>query len=376
MVTAVCNVFINSDLKSKLFKETFPLVYAISDNWLVNIRGKHREDVTKYIKQTFPNYEENCIFFSGLDDGNWAKSTQKMLEKSRYDYIYVFLEDHFLLKPLDHFRDVILDMKKNGIDYFQYSFFNVGLHTQSIEKIYPDFTDYFFSFLLEAGKLRDMIKEHKVFYPYSLASVSSKSYFLRLLEIENKTLIMVPVFFQAIIGFFYLSYPRNRSLWFMINRLSSKIGWRFVIYSPATPFNLEKSLFDCDKILLPIKVSFLKSELFANWDDDNGISDSSLIKRGLYPKSFVADSVDHDPPFLKKYRLLKGKSMRSQYYADKPRITNIPLKFFSVESGALQITSSLGSFCLSPGEHIWVFANIPHVVMAQEDCGFNVYISD
>lgn len=376
MVTAICNIYINSNEKLTLFKQTFPRVYGISDNWLINIRGKYREDVMKYIRGSFPNFKENGIFFPGLDDGDWAKSTRKMLGGSKYDYVYVFLEDHFLLKPIDHFRDVILDMKNNGIDYFQYSFFNVGLHTNGIEKILPDFTDHFSSFTLAVDQLQKFREEHSNFFPYSLVSISSKDYFLRLLELEKKVLIKVPIILQEILEKTLFHYPRNRSFWSFFNKITEKIGFRFVIYSPATPFNLEKSLFDFDEKLMPIKVGVLKEELFANWDDDNGISDSSLIKRGLYPLSFIIDNVDYKPTVFKKYNQPKGKSLKFQYYADKSRITAIPLKYVAVESGSLKIASSLETINLNTGEHIWVAANIPHVITAIEDCWYNVYIRD
>ncbi len=376
MVTAVCNIYINSEFKLGLFKETFSRVYAVSDNWLVNIRGKYREDVVTYIKENFSDSTGNCTFFFNLYDDNWAKSTYEMLQKSKYEHIYIFLEDHFLLKSLDDFRNVVSDMSKNQIDYFQYSFFNVGLHVNSIEKTFPDFTDYFSSFILTLDNLKRMRDDHSIFFPYSLASISSKRYFLRLLEIENKVLIKAPVIFQEILEKTFFRYPKNRFFWSFVNNIIEKIGFRFVIYSSATPFNLEKSLFDFNKQLMPIKVGVLKKELFANWDDDNGISDSSLIKRGLYPLSFVIKNVEYEPIVLKKYNQKKGKSLKFQYYADKSRITAIPLKYISVESGSLQIVSSLEVVNSNTGEHVWVAANIPHVIMATEDCWYNVYIQD
>ena len=376
MVTAVCNVFINSEFKLGLFKETFPRVYAISDNWLINIRGKYREDVTAYIKENFSDSAENCKFFFNLYDDDWAKSTHEMLQKSKYEHIYIFLEDHFLLKSLEDFRNIASDMSKNKIDYFQYSFFNVGLHVNSIEKTFPDFTDYFFSFILTLDNLKKIRSDYSNFFPYSLASISSKRYFLRLLELEKKVLIKAPVIFQEILEKTFFRYPKNRFFWSFLNNIIEKIGFRFVIYSPTTPFNLEKSLFDFNKQLMPIRVGVLREELFANWDDDNGVSDLSLIKRGLYPLSFVIKNVEYEPVMLKKYNQKKEKSIKFQYYADKSRITVIPLKYLSVESGSLKITSSVEVIYLNTGEHVWVAANIPHVITATEDCWYNVYIRD
>ena len=169
MVTAICNIYINSEAKLGLFKETFPFVYPISDNWLVYIRGKFKQEAIEHIRSSFNDVEDRCIFFESLYDDDWAKSTTRMLEKSKYDYIYVFLEDHFLLKPIDHFKKVIRDMIKNNIDYFQYSFFNIGLPIYSIEHLYPDVTDYLCAFEFDSEKLPVLRKTNKAFYPYSLA---------------------------------------------------------------------------------------------------------------------------------------------------------------------------------------------------------------
>lgn len=378
MVTVICNVFINSNEKFDLFKQTFPRVYDISDNWLINIRGKYRDDILKYIKTDYVNVEKNCIFFSGLDSRDWAKSTQKMLEKSKYDYVYVFLEDHFLLKPLDYFRKVILDMRKNNIDYFQYSFFNVGLHTNSMENDYPEFTDFFYSFTLQQNRIEEMKRKHRYFFPYSLASISSKEYFLSILRLEKKILVRPIVFLQEILEKTILKYPNNRKFWFILNKFFKNLNIRFVLYPPSTPFNIEKSLFDMDGSLMPIKIGVLRDELFSNWDDDNGVSDSSLIKRGLYPLCFRADFVN-DPPspdLLREYYQPRGKSLMFRYYPDKPRITKVPLKYIFVKHGAMQISSLSETISIKKNEQVWVAANIPHSITAQEDCWYYVYIKD
>src|SRR3989338_2054632 len=375
MVTAICNIYINSEAKLGLFKETFPFVYPISDNWLVYIRGKFKQEAIEHIRSSFNDVEDRCIFFESLYDDDWAKSTTRMLEKSKYDYIYVFLEDHFLLKPIDHFKKVIRDMIKNNIDYFQYSFFNIGLPIYSIEHLYPDVTDYLCAFEFDSEKLPVLRKTNKAFYPYSLTSVSSKKYFNHLLSIENKYIIKVPILIQALMENIFFFYPRNRVFWLTINKLFSIINIRFVIYPRATPFNLEKSLFDCDEELLPIKVGGLKEEIFANWDDDNKLSNSSLIKRGLYPKYFRIDS--QEKPKInegREYILNQGQNSNHQYCPDVSRVMKIPKKHIYVKKGTLKKSSENKSFILNSGQSVWVTANIPHSFFACEDCVFHLYL--
>lgn len=377
MVTALCNVYINSEGKFALFKDNFSKVYPISDNWLVYIRGKYRKQVVVYIKKEFKDYKNNVIFFNNLFDGNWAKSTSEMIKKSRYDYIYVFLEDHFLQTPLKHFKDVLNNMKENHIDYFQYSFFNIGLPTYSIEHLYPDSVDHFYTFNLNSDQLPGLRKTNKSFYPYSLTSVSSKKFFNKLLKIEKKHLVRVPILVQALMENMMFFYPRDRAIWFKINQLTKFIGLRFVIYPPASPFNLEKSLFDCDKEILPFKVGTLKEELFANWDDDNKLSNSSLIKRGLYPNYFRISKRDKPERLnYQEYFLLKGQSSNHQYCPDIPRTTKIPQKYIYIKKGEMKISSELESFVLKSGQSVWVVSNIPHKYLAVSDCTYSYYICD
>lgn len=375
MVTALCNVFINSPEKLDLFKDSFSLVYKISDNWLIYIRGGYRKQVVAYIKKEFADYKKNVIFFDNLFENNWAKSTSQILEKSKYDYIYVFLEDHFLLRSIKHFKQVINSMEKNDIDYFQYSFFNIGLPVYSIEHLYPDSVDYFYTITLNSNQVPKLQKSNKSFYPYSLAGVLSKRYFNQLLNIEKKYLVKVPFLVQALMENTGFLYPKNRTFWFRINQLVKKIGLRFVIYLPSTPFNLEKSLFDCDKELLPLKVGVLREELFANWDEDSKLSGSSLIKRGLYPKYFRVNN--QKKPKLadcKITALRKGYSSSHQYFPDTGRVLKLPMKYIYVKKGSLKISSKRESFILNTGRSAWIVASIPHSFFARKDCTFYLYI--
>ncbi|MDA1169094.1 MAG: hypothetical protein O3A36_02040 [bacterium] len=369
MVTAICNVFIDSEFKLELFKETFQRVYGVSDNWLVYIRGKYSEDVVKYIQEAFPDYEKNCIFFSGLYSNNWVRSTTEMLKSSRYEYVYTFLEDHILMKPLGHFKNVIQEMSKLKIEYFGYSFFNIGLSVQSSEGLYPDYSKYFFSFYLSQGDMEYLKKNNHHFYPHSLTSVCSKRHFRNVLEIENMRLIHVPFLVQALMENVFFFYPRNRAFWFNVNKFVSRLGMRFVIYLPETPFNLEKSLFDCDTQLLPLMIGGLREELFANWDDDNILSNSSLMKRGLYPltlKSTVSVS-GYESTMGREYQLLKGMIETKQFYPEMSRISHVPIKQILVKNGTAKIYSDKEVYTLNKGEGMCVHANVPHQIEALED---------
>jgi hypothetical protein len=151
------------------------------------------------------------------------------------------------------------------------------------------------------------------------------------------------------------------------------LGVRFIIYPPETPFNLEKSLFDCNLDLLPIKVGCLKEELFTNWDDDNKLSNSSLIKRGLYPTKLHAKSyIGSIPPNTIDYILVAGESKDYKYCPDIPRVEELPMKYILVKSGSLVISSLQDSYVLEAGMSMWIHANIAHTFFSKEGC---VYFS-
>ena len=377
MITAICNIFIDSEKKLELFKQTFLKVYSVSDNWLVNIRGKNRKEATDFIIESFADAQTRCIFYSNLDKHNWASSTSMMMLDSKYEYVYVFLEDHFLLKPITHFQNVIQNMKDCQIDYFQYSFFNIGLSVQNTEALYPEYAEYFYYFKVEQEKFDFLKQNNRHFYPFSLAGMCTKEYFNKLLLIEKKRLVKVPPLIQILMENIIFMYPRNRKFWFSVNRYASRIGLRFVIYPKETPFNLEKSLFDCDASLLPITVGGLREELFANWDDDNRLSNSSLIKRGLYPSNLrYHDQGKVQPLGGKQYKLNLGESSRHQYIPDVQRLENLAIKYVLVKEGKLKIESEKESFVLHEGQSIWVHSNIPHTFLAVEECSYYVCIKN
>src|SRR3989344_5976526 len=142
MITVFCNVYINSLEKLSLFKDTFKNVFPISDNWLINIRGKYKDQVIKQIKK-IPGNNRQCTFFQNLNDDDWAESAREMIKDAKYDHIYIYLEDHFLQQPLSHFRNVINDAIRIQTDFIPYSFFDIGMSTKSVE-IYNSTTSRYF----------------------------------------------------------------------------------------------------------------------------------------------------------------------------------------------------------------------------------------
>ncbi len=371
MLTALCNIFIDSDQKFSLFRETFPRVYPISDNWLISIRGRKREQVLDYIRTTFPDWQRRCILFPPLMSRDWAKSTRHMLTKSRYDYIYLFLEDHFLLQPLTHFQEVVRETIESKIDYLSYSFFSTGISPQSSAPYRPIDSRHLVSFTLVESILPLLRKLNPAFYPYSLASIVHKPYFERLLAVERGRLIYLSRYVQALMANVILLYPKNRIAVRKLNEITRGLNIRFTLYPPATPFNLERSLVDIEPALLPLRIGLLKKELFANWDDDNGRTNASLIKRGLYPATLVRpDFIPIDTATAWQQTLAQGEQRTMQYYPEIGRPPRPPLKSIRLDQGAIRLTTSAEQHTLKSGDSLTLHANIPHTMTGLEDSKF------
>ncbi|MEO5635384.1 MAG: hypothetical protein ABIP54_01955 [Candidatus Andersenbacteria bacterium] len=357
----------NSDQKLDLFKEAIARVYAVSDNWLIYIRGSKGPDAIAYMKTLFKDFDSRCKVFDALHENNWAKSTRIMLKYSNYDYVYVFLEDHFLTSSIDVFTQTINEAIQEKIDFFTYSFFNIGVSNVTIGHLYPKNGNLLHSFILQKDTVTLLRKTNSGFYPLSLAGVVKKDFFIKILKIEDAFLLYVPWIVQVCMEQFFFAYPKNRKFWSQVNRLAIKLGIRFVIYPPATPFNLERSLYDIEESLLPTSIGVLKSELFANWDDDNKLPNSSLIKQGLYPFKFTIDTSDDSDIRGEEIALHKNQNISRQYYPDMHRITNLPIVHIKVISGSVQITAGEEHIALQKGESICGASNIPHTIEALEE---------
>lgn len=374
MTTALCNIFLNSEEKLNVFKETFPCVFLVSDNWLIYIRGKFREQATDFVKTIAGNNIDHCIFFNGLDNTNWGKNTLKMLEQAKYPTLFIYIEDHLLINSLEYFKNSIADMENNSIDFFLYSFFGQSLNTNNTEIIRPYYTDYFVTFDLNKNNLKSFKSYFPQAYTFSLPSVVSLRYFKNILQYEKFTQLQIPFFFQGLLSrCFGFRSPRNRFVYSKINKFLKLLNIRLVIYRTNSPFNTERSVLEIEPQLLPIKIGLIKKELFSCIEDDNAIPESSLIKRGLYPYSLKArtpnDSSSH-PDQWSQFSISPEKSLNFQFYPNTQRVSSIPLKNIVVTHGELTITSQKECYTLKQDEQIWVHANIPHTLSTKTGSTF------
>lgn len=374
MLTALCNIFINTEEKLALFKETLPRVFPVSDNWLIYIRGKLRNEATAYVRDISKNHPDDCVFFNNLDDAYWAKNTLLMLKKAKYSTVFIFVEDHMLLHDLVRLKKVIMDMNNEKIDYFCYSFFNQGLNVNMIEAAEPSQSEYFYSFDITKNAIGTFRNRFPDAYLFSLPCFVSLRYFQALLEFEKIFQLHLPILFQgALSRVFGFHSPYNRLVYSKINAFLRFINLRLVIYNKNTPFNTERSVLELEKHVLPIKIGILKNELFCCVEDDNMIPGSSLIKRGLYPLTLKRNRSDcrgtESGKWL-RFSLAPGEKQSFCFYPDTQRVNPIPQKTIFVIAGDLTVSNSNECYQLQQGEQINLAANIPYAIFTKTGCDY------
>jgi hypothetical protein len=374
MITALCNVYINSPLKLKLFKDTFPSVYEVSDNWLIYFRGRFRKDAEIFVKNL--DTQSHTVIFEDLNDGSWASSVKEMLKYSRYNYIYIYIEDHFLVESLDIFKEVIKDAIQNNLDYFSYSFFNAEIDLNALEAIYPEYSKYFAFFELSKSNHDYFKKNYRNLFPFSLVSVVSKKYFSIILRQEFYHNILLLPLIQNIMWKFRLRYPINRILLCKINKLLNLANIRITLYTPSSPLNMEKSIYEMDGELLPLKTGIVNRELLANFDDDNGAANGSMIKRGKYPKRLKAEGMTEpiDLNELKQYKIGAAEIVNRQFYLKSSRQATLYLKYLYVNEGRIGIRAGSEDYVINEHEFIYIYANIPHTIEGLQDSRYSIKI--
>lgn len=374
MVTALCNVFINSEVKLELFKVSISRVFGVSDNWLVYIRGKHAKGAVDWMKKLDSRRQVDYFYFDDWHD--WVKNSVLMLEVAKHDYVYIYLEDHFLLKPISHFKKIVREIEQSKIDYVQYSFFGTGLGPNNVAVAYPGDHKYLYDFILDKKIQFHLEETSPKFYPFSLTSICTTGYLRQLSGIEGRKKIEMPMWFQVGLAMIF-PYPKNRNVIYKINNFLRFLKIKINFFSQRTPFNLERSLWDLEPELLGKKMGILKEELFANWDDDNTLPNSSLIKRGLYPLSIkvISKTIPRKFPVNlgHRYKLNKNEVRSHRFYPEISRISKLPTMAIKVITGELILNTNTEKFVLLPGKTEVFYSNIHHTVRAEVPTEYLIY---
>lgn len=376
MITIFANMRINEESRLKHLKDSLQTFKDLSDNWVINVRGKLRDRAIQHLQQELG---DKLVLFNLLDDKRgWIPNARKMLPAVKYNYLLIWLEDHLNIAPIQMLRSSIDEMEKHRADYMQYSWWVFGEQRRGLEKLEYKKGQYIDSVLLTPEKWQTMLEAGNKNYLISLLGIFKKDLFAKLLDKDEHKL---PLSWKRYLYSFMTLLNRlgwkfdHKKGFNLINKLAFN---KFRRFTYEAPFDLEKGPTRTD--VLPLVVSFPKQELFACIDDDLGVPGYQLIKRGFYPfpelpKKFNSNEIDLNKDDFKVKRLVlqPGESYGSVYFEEKNRIPEVLMEYLYVEKGKVQFQNGAGFLEVSQGESISYPTNTPHNIKALSDSNLMVY---
>lgn len=286
MITIFGNLRIDSLSRLQHMKDSFLSFEGASDNWLINVRGVFRHEAIAFLKEQLG---DRLNLYTLLDDPRgWMTNSLDMLKEAKYDYIFVWNEDHINTTSIDRMKQIVTEMDKNKVDYLLYSWWMLGRAREAFDTVAKDIglkNDSAISYLTLTEESWDKVR--KAGYPYYLVSMCGIFHKDFLEKMWQKDKFRIPNFFRKLI--FKILYELTKFGFRRDNhkQIFEKIN-RYVFlnkirkFPKETPFEMEKSSERVD--VLPLVFALPKEEFFACIDDNLGENGYSLIERGLYKR--------------------------------------------------------------------------------------------
>lgn len=378
MMTIFANMMINSDARFEHLKDSFESFKDASDDWLINIRGKKRDEAHAWLKERLGS---RATFFDLTDESRgWEVNSADMIRAARHTYILFWLEDHMYVAPQGYLEEVVREMGEHDADYLQHSWWMNGAYRE-----------YFKGFNRTEGKTIDTVtighkewntwrSEDKHVQLVSLLGIFKKDFLMRLFQHDRYMLTdsIRQWMFRGMALLQKVGIPLNQKTWF--KRINRALRFKLRRQPKATPHDFEKEPDRYD--VLPIRTSVSKIELFACMDDDDDPAHrSSLMTRGDYPvhKRLVTWGGESSPKHKRNvFMLKKGQSLRAAdaYFSAKSVRHVLMREYLRVLGGKVTVTVKDARLELSGGEGAAYFTNIPHEINALEDSEIEIYKPD
>ena len=127
------NFRIDSNERLKRMKDSYYSFGTIKINqWVINIRGKYKKSAAKFLNQKIGKK----LYLSTFETGNgWFFDSKIIAKKISSDYVFFWIEDHICTCGKKKLNLTLDEIKKNNIDYFQYSWFGGGLFLKEFKNI-------------------------------------------------------------------------------------------------------------------------------------------------------------------------------------------------------------------------------------------------
>lgn len=335
MPALLINIKIDDEIKFELLKVTLADLRGLFNECHVKFRGIYSDKCLEFAKQILDK-SESLAFYQELQEEDWVAATLNMLGNVKSRSLFLYFEDHKLVSTRAHLESVLIDFDKYNLDYLCYSWFKASvLGIENLLPLNPVKTDLF-HIIQYSQKNNSIIGGISPNYcASSLVGMYSAAYFKSLLSTSNAKRKIYSGVFSAVISRL-LPHPRCRKLLYRVNQYLSPLGLRFCIWPKATPFNIEHIWFETVFCHRPWIFGILTTELFANYDDDNGAYKESLIKRGIYPfQTRVEQNQDlkQAPQINFRVHLKDGELYDCTYFSRRGRIRKPPVVHILVEAG-------------------------------------------
>ena len=264
-LTIFSNFRINDAERLDDMKNSLVSFSKIEAKWVINIRGKYKNEARLLINELLQN---KCKISHVESKKGWRKDSILFLNQINTEYILYWIEDHICQVSVNKINSIVNEMLDNKIDYLNYTWFFPDLIESWYAKISKIGLNNFFYFDLNNLNHNKIDLSLRDLYLISLPSIFSKKLFVRILKSRRP---------------FLRRWPKE------------------------TPFDFEKKY--TDKYILPFRIAIPKFELFACIDDDNGVNGYSLCSRGLYNKNIIQHRakkkskyviIDHIKYYLKR----------------------------------------------------------------------------
>ena len=376
MPALLINIKVDAQEKFEFFKVTLADLSGLFEECHIKIRGTYSQECVKYAQDKLGN---GIYFYQELQERDWVAATLEILCQVESRSVFLYFEDHKLVATRERLEQTLAEFDKCNLDYLCYSFFKASqLDVKNLLPLGVSQRELFHEFSLSIQNLKLIEKLSPGYYTFSLVSLVSVKYFRELLSAENKRFKIFSKKITALTSLLF-TYPRYRVIFKKLNHVISSFSARLCIYPPSSPFNLEKIWFESIPITGDWKFGIPKHELFANYDDDNGAYEESLIKRGIFPfgaHSFDMDGVESLNNVVCDIILQNGESFDCTYYSHNGRIRSAPRIEINVVRGSIVVLYQGASFPLSSGETKLFYSNLSPAIQCIESSEVKIKVFD
>jgi hypothetical protein len=378
MPAILVNIYINSEKKFEIFKVTISEVITEFSECHIKIRGAYSSECIKFLDA---NFNKEILYYQDLPGQDWAYDTRKMLKYVTSRSVFLYFEDHKLVGSKEYFKGILNDFDELLLDYLSYSFFKAS--KLSIKNILPyqiKSNERLSTFDINFAISNGLGKISPYYYLFSLPSIISVRYLNLLLKNENVRLKISCNILSRVIKRL-MPYPQYRNCISKINYFLYPLRIRYFLTGIDSPHDVEKLWSERLNYQLENCTYGLPStELFANYDDDNGGIGESLIKRGLYPFDFSRADLDianfNTAPLRRIIEMKAGEIQSGEYISANDRISDPPIVQIKIKNGRISLDSHSFSRKLNIGTSFSYYSNQKISITAEMDTILELFIYD